>query len=442
MLRAIVVTALLCIVCVPVPAKAQSAAELESQIKERNNQIRLLEEEIVQYQKQVDALGKQRSTLQTAIDSLSISQKQLSARISVTENKIEATNLELRGLESDIVDTEKTIERSASAVAEAFRQAAQEGNKPFVTQVFAANSLAEAWQAIDALGQFNTSLKEHINELAAAKTLLAANHEATELAKATLVQLKSDLTLEKKSIDASKAAQQTLLTETKSQESSYQKLIAQKQAAERAFEQELISLQGQLDLIVNPGLLPKVGSGVLNWPLSATFMQSCATRKKVFGNIFCITQFFGNTPFATKNPQIYNGAGHNAIDFGTPVGTPIRAALSGTVLGVGNTDTVRGCYSFGKWVMLKHNNGLNTLYAHLSSAQVSEGQSVAIGQVIGLAGMTGYATGPHLHFAVYASQGTTITTLASARGATKSPCSGAVMPIATKDAYLNPLSYL
>jgi murein DD-endopeptidase MepM/ murein hydrolase activator NlpD len=55
--------------------------------------------------------------------------------------------------------------------------------------------------------------------------------------------------------------------------------------------------------------------------------------------------------------------------------------------------------------------------------------------------MTGYATGPHLHFGVYASQGLQITTLAAYRGAT-TPCANAKMPVAPKDAYLNPMSYL
>ncbi len=125
----------------------------------------------------------------------------------------------------------------------------------------------------------------------------------------------------------------------------------------------------------------------------------------------------------------------------TTIETSVEAALSGTVFATGNTDLVQGCYSFGKWVMIQHGNGISTLYAHLSQIDVSQGQSVSIGQTIGLSGMTGYATGPHLHFGVYATEGVKIMTLRQFRGATIG-CADATMPVATLDAYLNPLSYL
>jgi murein DD-endopeptidase MepM/ murein hydrolase activator NlpD len=152
-----------------------------------------------------------------------------------------------------------------------------------------------------------------------------------------------------------------------------------------------------------------------------------------------VTQYFGNTAFAASGA--YKGKGHNGIDIGVPNGTPLKAALSGTVVGTGNTDSVRGCYSFGKWVLIKHSNGLSTLYAHLSKIAVSSGQQVSTGQLIGYSGETGYATGPHLHFGVYVSSATQIMKLGDATNS-KSACSSATMPIAPLSAYLNPMNYL
>jgi murein DD-endopeptidase MepM/ murein hydrolase activator NlpD len=420
---------------------AQSAADIQAQIDANNQQLKALQADIAAYQKQLDGLGTQKNTLQSTISSLTISQKQLASQIQATQNKIASANLKIRELTRSIGDKEETIAANQNAIAKALRRVAQGEQSSLVTQIISSHSLSDVWQTTDQAMQFNRALGDDIANLRLVRTTLATNRDQVSAVKANLVSLQSDLTNQKRSIDASKTAQQQLLTQTKNQESNYQKLLAQKQAAEKSFEQELINLQGQLNLIVHPGLLPKVGSGVLGWPFSNAFMFNCTQRKSVFGNLFCITQYFGNTPFSTANAQIYNGHGHNAIDISTPIGTPLYAALGGTVLGTGNTDLIRGCYSFGKWVMIIHGNGLSTLYAHLSSIDVSKGQQVSAGQMIGLSGMTGFATGPHLHFGVYATEGTQIMTLKQFRGATAG-CAAATMPVATLDAYLNPLSYL
>jgi murein DD-endopeptidase MepM/ murein hydrolase activator NlpD len=210
--------------------------------------------------------------------------------------------------------------------------------------------------------------------------------------------------------------------QTKNQESTYQALITQKKAQQAKFEQDILNYESQLNLKVTPGSLPAVGSAPLRWPLD---------------NVI-ITQYFGNTPFSTANPQIYNGKGHTGIDFGVPPGTPVKAARGGVVLGSGNTDATCPGASFGKWVFIKHDNGLSTLYAHLASFSVSKGDSVATGQVIGYSDTTGYATGPHLHFGVYASSGSEVASFPS------SSCKGKIytMPVGDVSAYLNPLSYL
>jgi murein DD-endopeptidase MepM/ murein hydrolase activator NlpD len=216
-----------------------------------------------------------------------------------------------------------------------------------------------------------------------------------------------------------------------------------KKAQEKAFENQLTQLQSQLKS-VGKASIPVVQTGVLAWPYSPTFATSCAGKSGALGNVHCITQYFGNTAFAASGA--YNGSGHNGIDIGMPVVTPVMASLSGTVLGTGNTDLSHDaagnqCYSFGKWVMVKHANGLATMYAHLSQISVSAGQGVTTGDVLGYSGMTGYATGPHLHYGVYASAGVQILTLNQFRGA-KTACGGASMPVAPLNAYLNPMSYL
>lgn len=422
-------------------AHAQSAADLQAQIDENNRKLAELKADIAAFQQELDATSKKKNTLQSTISSLTLSQKQLSTQIQITQNKIASANLEIRQLTLSIGNKEATIASEQEALSKMLRRIAEQEETPLVANIIGARTLGEAWRTADEIVQFNTALSANIDHLQAVRTELATNRDRVTKVKADLVSLQRDLTVQKRSVDANKAAQQQLLSQTKNQEANYQKLIAQKQAAEKSFEQELINLQGQLNLMVNPNLLPKVGTGLLSWPYSNAFMLNCTQRKAIFGNLFCITQYFGNTPFSTANPQVYNGRGHNAIDIASPIGTPVYAALAGTVLDTGDTDVVPGCYSFGKWVMIIHGNGLSTLYSHLSDIDVVKGQQVSTKQLIGLSGMTGYATGPHLHFGVYATEGTQVMTLKQFRGVTGG-CANAKMPVATLSAYLNPLSYL
>lgn len=422
-------------------AHADTASDIQTQIDAHNAQITQLQADIAKYQAQLDTIGKQKNTLQSTINSLTISQKQLGSQISVTQTKISSANLKIQELSLSIGDKETTISADQNAISKMLRTVAQTETTPLIAQLISSDSLNSAWQTTDEAIQFNRALSGNITELQATKTALASNRDEVAAQKAQLLTLAAQLTEQKRSVDATKATQQNLLVQTKNQESNYQKLIAQKKASEQAFEDELVSLQSQLNLIVHPGSLPKVGSGVLSWPFSFAFMHTCATRSKYFGNNFCITQYFGTTPFSTANPQVYNGHGHNGVDIAAPIGTPVKAALSGVILDTGNTDAINGCWSFGKWVMIEHGNGINTMYAHLSEIDVTPGQKVTTGQTLGLSGMTGYATGPHLHFGVYATEGTKIMTLRQFRGATIG-CADAKMPVATLSAYLNPLSYL
>lgn len=95
--------------------------------------------------------------------------------------------------------------------------------------------------------------------------------------------------------------------------------------------------------------------------------------------------------------RVFNGktqSTHLGLDFRVPTGTPVTAMNDGTVL------LARPLYFEGNFVVLDHGQGLLTLYLHLSEFKVKEGDPVKRGQVIGLSGGTGRATGPHLHVAV------------------------------------------
>ncbi|WP_188897512.1 M23 family metallopeptidase [Microlunatus endophyticus] len=90
---------------------------------------------------------------------------------------------------------------------------------------------------------------------------------------------------------------------------------------------------------------------------------------------------------------------HTGLDFAAPIGTPVRAALSGTVTHAGFGGAAASWA--GDYVTIKHADGTSTLYAHMSAIFVVSGQAVSTADRIGSIGVTGRSFGPHLHFEAY-----------------------------------------
>jgi len=161
------------------------------------------------------------------------------------------------------------------------------------------------------------------------------------------------------------------------------RLLDQVRDRKAEFEAQINSLQAESDAIAaflralpsaSTGGVVISGHGVLSVPIPGA----------------PITSTFG--------PRVHPIFGtvrmHTGIDFGASTGTPVRAAADGTVVSAGPYG------GYGNATIIDHGNGLATLYGHQSRILVASGQRVTRGQVIGLVGSTGYATGPHLHFEV------------------------------------------
>jgi len=423
-----------------IPAFAVSIDDLKNQISSRNNQIAEIERQIAEYQQQLQVVGSEKKSLQSAIATLDLSRNKLSADIRVTENRISNANLTLQELSYEIRKNEDVMEGHQKAIAKSIREIHKASAQTLMEQVLSEKDVSDVWEDTGILLQFQGALQASVASIAQVQVALAGDKDSAERKRKELAALKSDLSSEKYGLDVAKREKDHLLDQTENKESTYQKLIREKEEAREEFERDLAALETELQIAIDPSTIPKVGSGTLKWPFSADFMRRCGDRESWYGNIFCITQYFGNTPFATANAQVYSGRGHNGIDFGASTGTPLESALAGVIKGTGNTDQYSGCYSYGKWVLVEHANGLSTLYAHMSDVSVSSGQRVSTGEVIGYSGNTGYSTGPHLHFAVFASQGVQIVRFGDIKASTN--CPDAHIPIAPREAYLNPLSYL
>lgn len=403
-------------------ARARAAAAAQEQITATNAEIQRLKDEISKLEKDLNSTTAQKQTLQNAIKALDLQIQKLQKSVSLTTTQISQKDKEITRLSGDISETEGEILQARAGVAESLRKLEQMDQNSIVTSILGGGTLSSFFDEAVAFESLRGELQERILELNDLKTDLNDDKKTEEQKRKELANLKASLDQQRKGAAAAKADQSTLLTQTKNKESEYQALIEKKRAEQAKFEEELSNFEAQLGLAVSAGSIPVARAGTLQWPLASVR----------------ITQYFGNTSFATQNPQIYGGKGHNAIDMAASNGTTVKAARGGVVLGTGNTDATCPNASYGKWVFIKHDNGLSTLYAHLSTISVSTGQEVETGEAVGYSGNTGYSTGPHLHFSVYASSGSKISSFPS------SSCRGKTytMPVADPSAYLNPLSYL
>ena len=402
-------------------SRAATVEELQSGIQTKQSEIAALEKEIAQYQTQLTQTGKQITTLQSTIATITLTQKKLTADISLTKKKIEEATLTIQQLQIQIQGKAQTIGSNQEALQETIRTLAHSDYSPIETAL-SDSSFSDYWNSAATISQLDKSIDTQINNLREQKKGLETNRDKVAAEKSKLNSLNSDLAAQKKVADQLATEKQQLLSSTKNQEANYKKLLAQKVARRTAVANELTSFESQLKIAIDQSKLPGTGTHALAYPL-----------KKII-----VTQYFGDTDFAKSMPQLYNGLGHNGIDLAAPVGTSVLAAQSGFVVGFGNTDLTCNGASYGKWVLLQHANGLSTLYAHLSVISVSVGQQVAQGERIAYSGVTGYSTGPHLHFTVFATQGVAITKLQSKVAG----CGVYTVPRGSLNSYLNPLVYL
>jgi murein DD-endopeptidase MepM/ murein hydrolase activator NlpD len=134
--------------------------------------------------------------------------------------------------------------------------------------------------------------------------------------------------------------------------------------------------------------------------LAAAPAKKSTTAPKTATNLKSIEPGFFIRPigpgFQWRKSQGFHGP-YNAIDIAAPTGTPIQAAAAGTVISAKGGGWNGG---YGQIVIIAHDNGTQTLYAHLSKVSTSVGARVGQGETIGLVGSTGRSTGPHLHFEI------------------------------------------
>ncbi len=402
-------------------SSASNVQELQDKISQKNQEIAQIQKEIEVFENEISKASTEAASLKNQISKLQATAQKLKAEIRLTEASINSAGFALEKLGMDIETTSSQIGVRKQALAEIIRKMDEEESQTLIEILLAHANISEFFDDLENMKVLQKDVDTNMAELRNLKEDLEDQQKQKEEEKTNLEDLHNKLDDQKKIAESNQNQKNALLTQTKSKETTYKKLLADRMEKQKQLENEINSYEDQLRMEIDPDSLPHAGSGVLAWPLDKVY----------------ITQYFGNTPFATQNPQVYNEGGHKGIDFRASIGTAIKSSGSGKVIGTGDTDKQCAGVSYGKWVLIQHPNNLSTLYAHLSLVKVTSGQSVSSGEIIGYSGDTGYATGPHLHYSVFAASAVSVGTIKS-----KICGTNMTLPVAPSNGYLNPLSYL
>ena len=388
--------------------------DLQRQIDERQAEIAKLEAEIAAYQNTLESQSEISDTLENEITRIETIINKLNADIRLTRHKIAETEEEIISLQEESELRQAKIDGQRIILAELVRNVHENDDLSIIEVLLAYGSISEYFDERDITESLQKRLEIELSTLRAQKAELLTQKELTEAEEAELKAFQSDLSGKKNAQESVNKQKTALLDESESKEEEYQRILQEREKRRKEVQNEIQAIEDELRLLIDPSLLPEKRPGVLSWPVD---------------NVL-ITQGFGFTEFArTYGSDVYRGSGHNGIDLQASIGTRIRSASAGIVRSVGNTDQICPGGSYGRYIVVEHPNNLSTLYAHLSSTLVGPGEIIERGDIIGYSGNSGFVTGPHLHFTVYA---TNTFRLHQTRNCGLIPAGG----------YLDPLEYL
>lgn len=358
------------------------------------------EAELDELKAERDALVKQRQQQQAVVNDLRARQASILAlkqaldeRNVYTQWQIELTKQEIALYDDMIAD--KNIEVAEAKTMELdqleryrarVRAMEENGTTSFLAYLFNASDLGELLTAVDDIGEIMESDRALEEAYIAARENTEAVVAEYEAYKTDIVSKQDELRAEQEKLQAELDEATRLITDITANLADNAAVLEEFEQAEREAETNVANMvialekQRQAEAAASGGGFSNgstvVGTGRFSWPV-----PSCTYLTSRFGlRVHPITG-------VTKS--------HTGIDIGAESGATIVAADGGTVVLAGVNS------GYGNCVMIDHGNGYKTLYAHMSSIAVSNGQSVSKGDTVGYVGSTGLSTGPHCHYEVW-----------------------------------------
>lgn len=348
----------------------EEKADLRQKIQSADRQAHTLAD-------QVAASDARRRALEAEIASLNHQLAQAQDRLDKAEIDLAIARADLLTIERKLQETIKRHEKLEALAQSRIRNAYKRGPGEYLEVLLGATSFKDFVRRMkfvrvvmeDDRGQL-TELEQVAAELDEArleavekKEEIERNVEAIKAEKDRISRLKDQVAGTRQQVVAEQATRERLLSQVRAQKQEYLEAMARLEAESRSIAALLRNRQaGQVF----------AGTGKkLAWPVTGTITSGYGYR---------------------TDPIFSDRRFHTGIDIAARTGQPVIASEAGEVILTG----VRSGY--GLTIIIDHGNALATLYAHLSSLNVYEGQRVSRGAVIGGVGCTGWCTGPHLHF--------------------------------------------
>jgi len=358
--------------------------QLNTRIQSQRQQLESLAAKQKAYAESIAAKQAEKNTLASQLSILEDRVRQAELEIDATNLGISKTNLELQKINLDILDTNVKIDEQKDRIARLLRLVYKQDRVSSMEILLLNNSISEFLNHAKYLENANDELRQNLTKLQYDKERLDKAQAEAQEKNRQLATLKIDLESKKSKFDYEKSQQLYLLEETKESEKAYQNLLQQAKREAAQAEAEISGLERTIrEKMAQKDRDRLSGSdSTLSWPISGRVITS---------------------PFRDPNYPFRRIIGeHSGTDFRSPQGSPLYAAADGYVARVKFDGSTAYAY-----IMIIHNDGISTVYGHVSAVNVEPDQYVVRGQLIGKTGGApgrpgsgSFSTGPHLHFEV------------------------------------------
>ena len=330
---------------------------------------------------QIDQLEDQLAQVQTDKAKALEQKRLLDEQVALITRQIADTDAvlaEYDGLiaakEAEIADIEAKERAQYELFCAQVRSMEERGTVSYLSILFDSSDFTELLDRAMMIGEIMDYNNEIIDLLLDTRAQLQTAKEELEGERADQQAIRDQQAANQAELEVQQAEAAALAQKLIDQESEYEAAVQALEEEDARIEQEMKDAQRQL-AAQNAGIVSETG---WYWPVPG---------------FYTLTSGFGWRTHPVYGTQRY----HNGTDIGGAGinGTAIGAAKSGVVT------TSKYSSSYGNYVVVSHSDGYQTLYAHMSSRAVSEGDIVTQGQTLGYVGTTGVSTGPHLHYEVW-----------------------------------------